>query len=540
MLRRSCMTTLALAAFTAGTTTGAATIAAQDMTGVSPPPPPPPPPPGSPAYPVKLSSNRRYLVDQNDVPWLLQLCNPQNAPQMVSVADATIYFNHRASQGFNCAFANIIVSSGYDGTKGLATYDGIDPFPTQDLTAPNDAYFVRMDQMIAAAANAGMVFMGLAMNDYVVSGNAATSWIKNQPKPAFASFGTYLGNRYKNTPNLIWCFGSDYGDPSGIGFTGPNGWNTRDPQYKALHQAIIAADPSKTLLTGQTSSPCITLDDTNWAGIVNLNWGYAYVPTYYVILRGYSYSPITPVFFGEGVYEDERNGISGGTATSHVLRMQSYWSLLCGACGQNFGKASDWWPPAGFLNNLDSMGAIQQKYLGQFFRSIAWYNLVPDVSIPCNPGQASGNGGAYPGSTAITRNGFVTAGYGTLLVPTGPFNPQIDYAPADFVAAALTPDGTLGVIYCPQSTTITIAMTKMVGPTTARWWDPSNNTYQAIAGSPFANTGTHNFTTPGSNSGGDPDWVLLLQATVAPPPPATTSPPPLAHCPSDPFYFRRD
>jgi uncharacterized repeat protein (TIGR01451 family) len=47
---------------------------------------------------------------------------------------------------------------------------------------------------------------------------------------------------------------------------------------------------------------------------------------------------------------------------------------------------------------------------------------------------------------------------------------------------------------------------------TARWFDPSANTFTNIAGSPFSNTGTQNFTSPGNNSAGNPDWVLLLES----------------------------
>ena len=65
-------------------------------------------------------------------------------------------------------------------------------------------------------------------------------------------------------------------------------------------------------------------------------------------------------------------------------------------------------------------------------------------------------------------------------------------------------------LFCPESATITVDMTKMRGPATARWYDPTANAYQTIVGSPFQNTGSQNFTTPGSNAGGDYDWVLVV------------------------------
>ena len=81
----------------------------------------------------------------------------------------------------------------------------------------------------------------------------------------------------------------------------------------------------------------------------------------------------------------------------------------------------------------------------------------------------------------------------------------------------------LAVIYTPVSHTLTIAMGSFAGPVTARWYDPTANTFTNIAGSPFPNSGIHNFTTPGNNSAGDPDWVLLLQAASGSPTPTPTA-----------------
>ena len=85
------------------------------------------------------------------------------------------------------------------------------------------------------------------------------------------------------------------------------------------------------------------------------------------------------------------------------------------------------------------------------------------------------------------------------------------FAGNDYVTAALTPDGSLGMAYLPQGGTITVAMSKLQNGVTARWFDPSANTFRAIAGSPFSNAGTQPFTAPGKNSSGEPDWVLVLE-----------------------------
>ena len=66
--------------------------------------------------------------------------------------------------------------------------------------------------------------------------------------------------------------------------------------------------------------------------------------------------------------------------------------------------------------------------------------------------------------------------------------------------------------YCPKSATITADLSKLSGPVKARWYDPTTGKFREIAGSPFSNSGLQGFSTPGNNSTGDDDWVLVLEA----------------------------
>ena len=68
----------------------------------------------------------------------------------------------------------------------------------------------------------------------------------------------------------------------------------------------------------------------------------------------------------------------------------------------------------------------------------------------------------------------------------------------------------LAVIYLSHATTITIDQTKMVAGYAAWWVDP-------VTGAKTSTTAgsTYNSATPGNNSQGDPDWVLVLQGTAA-------------------------
>lgn len=61
-----------------------------------------------------------------------------------------------------------------------------------------------------------------------------------------------------------------------------------------------------------------------------------------------------------------------------------------------------------------------------------------------------------------------------------------------------------------QPRTVTVDLKRLNGPVTARWFNPTNGTYIAIADSTFTNSFTCEFTTPGNNGTGTSDWVLVL------------------------------
>jgi hypothetical protein len=94
---------------------------------------------------------------------------------------------------------------------------------------------------------------------------------------------------------------------------------------------------------------------------------------------------------------------------------------------------------------------------------------------------------------------------------------------SSYVAAAAVPNGTLMVAYVPPAHTggITVDMGAMTGPARARWFDPTSGTYTGI-GTGLANTGPRVFTTPGGNSAGANDWVLVLDKTPETTPSAPT------------------
>jgi len=134
----------------------------------------------------------------------------------------------------------------------------------------------------------------------------------------------------------------------------------------------------------------------------------------------------------------------------------------------------------GWQQNLNSPGVVQLTYMEGLFNSVQWYNLVPDQN-----------------------HTVVTSGYGT---PSSTNYPIDD----NYVTTAATADGTLAIAYLPAGQTITANLAKFSGPVKARWFDPTNNTFKTVTGSPFSNSGTTQFSPGGNNNEGTSDWVLVL------------------------------
>jgi len=63
-------------------------------------------------YPVKVSTNNRYLVDQNNVPFLIMGDCPQSLTVNLSVAQTDSYFSNRQAHGFNTMWINLVCTSG--------------------------------------------------------------------------------------------------------------------------------------------------------------------------------------------------------------------------------------------------------------------------------------------------------------------------------------------------------------------------------------------------------------------------------------------
>ncbi len=392
--------------------------------------------------------------------------------------DLATYLANRQGHGFNILWVEGFCSDYISNCRhDLSTYDGIKPFTSgtdesnYDVSTPNSAYWSRVDSYVNTAASHGIIILfdtwetGALMPLARANGNTKMH-----------DFGGFLGNRYKNVPNIIWITGNDF-----------QTWT--DPTDNALMQNLMAgiasADPNHLQTTELNYNVSGSLDDSLLVPYTSLTGAYDYYCAYGETLAQYNNASPVPVFFEEGYYE-YNPGFLGNNITALSLRTQAWWVALAGAtAGQMYGSENIYPFAFGWQTYLDTTGVTQFGYLASLLKSIQWYNLVPDQT-----------------------HTIVTSGYGTLDASQNA--PCINTN--DYVTTSYLTDGTASASYTPRSATLTVDLSKFSGPVTARWYDPTSGSYSTISGSPFTNSGTQSFSSPGNNFAGDSDWVLLLTA----------------------------
>lgn len=440
--------------------------------------------PASSPWPLRADPTSRFLLSGSNQPTLIVGDSPHVVLQQLNAADQSAYFSNLQSKGYNACWVDIFGDTYFfNGRSDWGLLDGTDPFTTTldgsnyDFTAPSATFFAAVDAMLVRAATCNIIVF---LNVIDQAGQMAT-WTANGTTRV-QSLGTFLGNRYKNTPNIIWFIGNDF-----------QTWSTTPADTtltKAFMDAILAADPNHLMMTQMDYPSSGSLVNTTTAASTTLTGAYCYYPCYSQVRGEYESATKTlPTMLQETWYTVHTFAGNGTTLppSDLVLRKQAWWSMLAGAkAGYLSGNGLTDGFNTGWQSAFAATWADQLMIWAAFVRSIPWTTLT-----------------YFDWSHAL-----VTAGYGTYVaVPT---NNDVDAA--DYVTAAS--DGSSGcslvVAYCPKATTLTVDMTKLRGTATARWFDPTNATYAAIGS--FANTGTHNFVTIGNNNAGSVDWVLRLDA----------------------------
>jgi hypothetical protein len=414
-------------------------------------------------YPLKRGANARLLYDQVGTPFFWSGDSAQSIFTQLNQSEVVTYLEDRKNRGVNIIVGNLIEH--LFANNAPANYYRDSPFTGTPFQAtPNEIYFDNVDYVINQAAIRGIIILLHPL--YLGYSGTEQGWdseVNSASISQMTAWGEYLGNRYKDYPNIIWSIGGDR-DPTAL-MTKVNATVTGIRNYDTNHLFTTNQEPNGYAIDHWSPLP-------SWLKINNV---YAYTDTIYINSKtAYDLSPNMPFFMMESTYENEHGG------SAQLIRSEAYYPVLSGAIGYSFGNCPMWnfgaISAVGFCDNtskkwqdaLDDPASMQMTYVSNLFRYREWYNLVPDY-----------------GHTVMT------AGYGTWGNP-------------NYATAALTSNGNTMIAYLPTTRQVTINMSKMSGTQSiAYWYDPIKGTTTTIG--TYNNSGTHDFTPSGNQ-----DWVLVI------------------------------
>jgi hypothetical protein len=422
----------------------------------------------APAFPLKVSENRRHLVDQGGAPLLYHADTPWMLFTKLSESGAKEYIARRKAQGFT---ALQVMLTGFLGMTNLA---GDLPFagtpPEQDFARPNEKFFAHVDGVVAEAQRQGML---LAIAP-AWSGCCGEGWAGKEKngtlKPLNLNgaekareLGRWLGKRYGKFDNVMWILGGD-NDP-----------NNARAEIRALGLGLKGTAPRQ-LITYHAASTHSSTDvwpaDERWLDVsmvysyfrgFNKAWNKNQPDVYEVSHAEFAKVPVRPFFLGESTYEGEH----GAWGSAVQARKQAYWCVLGGGFGHAYGSPN-WNMPNHWREVLELPGANSLKHLRALLEARPWWKLIPDLN----------NVVAVEGRGAFATN--------------------------DYAVTALADDGSFALSYLPTKRALTIDLTKVSGArVVASWFNPRTGETTRIG--EFTDKKRRAFEPPA-----DGDWVLVL------------------------------
>jgi Protein of unknown function (DUF4038) len=316
---------------------------------------------------LRVSANRRYLVDQNNIPYLMQGDAAWSLIVGLNDTEAEQYFRNRRDKGFNTVIVELIEHRFC--RKPPLNEAGDAPFTTPgDFSTPNEKYFAHADWVIRKAGkyNIRVLLTPIYLGYVGTNEGWIEELLKLEPEKCLA-YGRYLGKRYKDFDNIIWLMGGDRNPGSALEKVDLIALGIRE--YDRRHLFTAHCHPENS-----------AVDQYGRGGWLDFNSTYSYEIIHRKLLTDYNRNPAWPFFLIESSYEGEHN------ASDVQIRRQAYWSVLCGGFGHIFGNNPIWHLGGPGLfpvkmtwqNAMDLPGSIGMMHWGRFFRSRPWFELVPD------------------------------------------------------------------------------------------------------------------------------------------------------------------
>lgn len=345
---------------------------------------------------LKVSDVGPYLSHADGTPFFWLGDTGWLLPQRLDRDEAAYYLKRCGEAGYNVVQIQVI-----NGIPAFNVYGQMsmpDGFDFSNINRPGVyGYWDHMDYIIDMAERNG-IYIGMVC---IWGGMVKAGMMDEQQAVAY---GTFLANRYKDKPNVIWIMGGDV-----QGDIRPEVWDSLARTIRSIDKNhVMTYHPRGRHTSAQWFADREWLDFHMFQSghrrynqrMGNKNYpiqegteedSWMYVDSTRV------YDPVRPVLDGEPSYEDIPQGLHGADEprwSARDVRRYAYWSVFAGSCGHTYGHnsimqfvrpgvngayfadgiAKPWYKA------LDDDGFNQMVHLKRLMLAFPYYERVPDRS----------------------------------------------------------------------------------------------------------------------------------------------------------------
>ena len=346
---------------------------------------------------LKVSDNQRFLQYENGKPFFWLGETAWLMPERLKREEVEYYLQTCHEAEYNMVQVQVL-----NGVPSFNAY-GVPSHDKQGhlLTDAPYSYWDHMDYIIdVAAKNDIYVGMVCIWGSLVKGGKLSVEQAK--------TYGTFLANRYKNRPNIVWIMGGDI-----QGDIHPEVWETLAITIKQIDKNhLMTYHPRGRYTSAHWWSQASWIDfHTFQSGHRRYgqrmgnkdypipdnteedNWMY--------VDSTWAYKPLKPVLDDEPIYEGIPQGLHDANEPlwqACDVRRYAYWSVFAGSCGHTYGNNAimqfyrEGYPPAyhcrkTWTEALHDPGFNQMKYLKHLMLALPYFERVPDQSIVIDNGM---------------------------------------------------------------------------------------------------------------------------------------------------------
>ena len=344
---------------------------------------------------LKVSENKRHLIKESGDPFIWLADTEWTIAQRLKWDDVEYLMQRRKAQGFTVLQ---MVALDPEQDREIRNPIGEKALLNNNLNTPNEKYFEYLDWILDKAEEYGFYVLLLPVWGELVVGH---NWMGEfsdkivNVENAY-EYGRWIGNRYKNRKNIIWCLGGDR-QPIHLKVDYKDVWRKmaegiakgvfeKDLKYNVKssmwNELLITYHACHERETGECSTMSYWTDEEAWISFIMLQSGHGLeVKNYELIRKEYERKNIMPVFDGEPAYE-KMPTTWPKVKDYHgdwVVRKRAYWSLFAGSFGHTYGHASVWcmisekekdkFRTDSWFEALDNPGAWEMKVLRDFLES---------------------------------------------------------------------------------------------------------------------------------------------------------------------------